>query len=190
MKQGSSRVGFYSLVMCLNIFVAAMFIVITTPLPTPAPTPVVQVAPRQIAPAISGTPTRIQIPSLGLDLAIETGSYNPETGDWMLGTEKAYYANTSVPANDNNGVTLLYGHAQTQIFANLVNLKQGAQATVYTDNGRVFYYRYHSVKNVEPTDTSVFRIDGAPTLVLQTCTGAWDAYRAMYSFDFMKETKA
>lgn len=129
-----------------------------------------------------GTPTRIVVPSIGVDLGVGVGSYNPSDGTWTLDNERAFYANTSVPANNNNGVTLIYGHDRHSVFGRLNEVTNGENATVYTDSGYVFHYVYESKQNVSPTDTSLVRVDGAPTLMLQTCSGPWDAYRTLVSF--------
>lgn len=140
--------------------------------------------------ATTGLPTRIVVPSIGVDLNVGVGSYNPTDGTWTLDDERAFYANASVPANDNNGVTLIYGHARSSVFGRLNEVTDGGDATVYTDSGYVFHYVYESKQNVSPTDTSIMRIDGAPTLVLQTCSGPWDAYRTLVSFRLIGEQKA
>lgn len=170
----------------MNLAVGITLYVVTLRPPIAAaisPNSIVSHEPRVI-PAIKGTPVRIVIPSLAIDLSVGVGSYNPSDNDWTVDATKAYYADTSLPVNDSNGRTLIYGHAQAPVFAALVNLPVQAEAEVYTDNGYVFHYVYASMRKVVPTDTSVFGADGPPTLVLQTCTGPWDAYRALYSFTF------
>ena len=143
----------------------------------------------QLIPATVGIPTRIIVPSLAIDLAVGVGSFNSADGSWTIDANKAYYAATSLPINNSNGSTLIYGHARSPIFGKLPKIQSQAEAVIYTDTGYVFHYNYASVKNVLPTDTSVFTADGPPTLVLQTCTGDWDAYRALYSFVLTSEEK-
>lgn len=188
MKWSECHIGFRSLMMSLNVGVGAMFIIISTPPPSPvavyvAPLPV---APK-IVPAISGTPIRLVIKKLSLNLPVGTGSYDSATKEWTLSATKAYYADASLPANDSNGVTLIYGHAQAPVFYRLPELRPGARAEVYTNNKRVFHYKYQKVENVAPTDTNIFTASGPPRLILQTCAGAWDTYRAMYAFAFVNE---
>lgn len=195
MKHFANRLWFYLSVGVLNLAVAVMFYVITIKPPVvhaSSPDSLVSRAlarkPR-VVPAIQGVPVRIVIPSISIDLPVGLGSYDPNDGSWTIDATKAYYADISVPINDSNGQTLIYGHAQWPVFARLVNLPEGATADVYTDNGYVFHYKYTSLGKVLPSDMSVFRTDGPPTLVLQTCTGAWDAYRALYSFKLESERK-
>lgn len=185
----AGRIGFYAQAVVLNAVVALMFYVVTTPPPvlraSEVPVPVIH---RPVA-AITGTPNRIVIESIGIDLPVSVGTYDPTTDTWTLGDDQAFYADNSVPVNNNNGTTLIYGHARSTVFGPLPNLQAGTEAVVYTDNGRAFHYRYQSMKELDPTDTSVFTSSGPPQLTLQTCAGAWDMYRAMYTFQFINEVK-
>lgn len=134
--------------------------------------------------ASTGVPTRVIIPELGMDLPIAPGTFDPATGEWTLSEDSAYYATFSVPANDSNGTTLVYGHAKPHMFEPLKNLSVGMHAQVHTNNGKVFTYTFTDMREVIPTDTSVLTDLGPPRLVLQTCTGPWDAYRALYAFKY------
>ncbi len=196
MTRSNTNRWFYGLMAALNLAVGVMFYTVNVQLEPPTVVDTALVVSRpppartQLIPATVGTPTRIVVPSLAIDLPVGVGSFNPADGSWTLDATKAYYADTSLPVNNSNGNTLIYGHAQSQVFGRLPELRPQAEAIVYTDNGYVFRYNYTSVKNVLPTDTSVFTASGAPTLVLQTCTGDWDAYRALFSFTFKSEGKA
>lgn len=164
---------------------------ITLPLPE---LPVLSVAApaksQVIVPEITqGVPTRIIVEGVGIDLPVSIGSYNPVDQTWTLSDDSAYYADVSVPANNNNGTTLIYAHAKPAVFGPLAGLQPGAPAEVHTENGYKFYYEYRSHANVSPDDTSVFTENGPPTLVLQTCTGIWDEQRAMYTFEFINKEK-
>lgn len=195
MMHNKSKRRFYVLMAVLDIAVGAMFYTVSAqPNPPPAvgttvtvhrPQPV---KPRLI-PATVGVPTRIVMSSLAIDLAVGVGSFNQADGSWTVDATKAYYADRSLPVNNSNGRTLIYGHAQSQVFGRLPEIQPQAEAVVYTDNGYLFRYKYESVRNVLPTDTSIFTTSGPPTLVLQTCTGDWDAYRALFSFAFVSEEK-
>lgn len=181
----------------LNTAVVVMFYVVninvdSPPPPQPNITPSVvrsEAAGPATIPAVVGTPTRIVVPSLDIDLVVDVGSYDARNRTWTIGSANAYYADPSLPANDSNGRTLIYGHAQPQVFGRLPKIQPNAEAIVYTDNGLIFRYSYESVKEVIPTDTSVFSAEGPPTLILQTCTGDWDAYRGLFSFRFDSQEK-
>jgi LPXTG-site transpeptidase (sortase) family protein len=182
---------FYGLVMALNCIVIIMFQVVTTPTPvvqayrSSLPTKV-----QMLAPVVSGTPNRLVVESVGVDVLVDIGTYDPVTDTWTIGEDRAYYADNTVPTNNNNGTTLIYGHALDTMFAPLLGIQSGATAYVYTDKGRVVEYRYESVSQLDPADTSVFSASGPPLLKLQTCSGPLDIYRSMYTFEYIGETKA
>lgn len=193
MKEVGSKLELYCLVGMLNIAIGMMFLAVTFSPPVFAlsySATSQKAVPVEAIPATVGIPVRLVIADLAIDLAIETGSYNQADGSWTIGLTKAYYADVSLPANDSNGTTLIYGHAQLPVFGQLPRIQPETKATVYTDNGYVFSYRFTLVEQVLPTDTTVFRADGPPTLVLQTCIGDWDAYRALFHFTFESVEKA
>ena len=179
------KAGFYSLIGILNLAVGVMFYVINI-----APTPVLaspQIQPKPVVavkaiPATQGIPTRITVPSLNIDLPVAIGSYNPDDGNWTVDATQAYFADASMPVNNSNGTSLIYGHAQSTVFETLPQIQPDAEAVVTTDTGYIFHYRYTSVQEVVPTDTSVFNATGTPKLVLQTCIGAYSELRALFSF--------
>lgn len=148
------------------------------PLPDPKPT------------LITGKPIRLQIPSLGFDLQVIDGSYNPKNGTWTLTLDKAQYALPSVQPNNEAGNTLIYGHYRPEVFAYLHLIKPGAKAYVLTDNGYKFSYTYQNTEAFDPTDTSIFLYQGAPRLTIQTCSGAYFQNRQMYYFTFDGVEKA
>jgi len=195
MKQMFGKLRLYSFIAVLNLAVGVMFYVInlnpsvfTKPISSSIAVRRLPAQPH-IIPAKVGIPTRIVIPSLAIDLSVGLGSYNSADGTWTVDASQAYYADTSMPINNRNGNTLIYGHAQAPVFGSLPSIQPNAEAMVYTDNSYLFHYTYQSMKEVLPTDTSVFSSDGLPTLVLQTCTGDWDTYRALFSFKLEAEEK-
>lgn len=128
-----------------------------------------------------GTPTRIVVPSVAIDLPIQTGVYSPSNQSWTIDGSSAFFADTSTPPNDNNGMTLIYGHGTSAIFGRIPEIQAG-DAKIYTQEGLVFNYHYDSTRQVTPSDTAVIASDGPPELVLQTCSGAFDAYRTLVVF--------
>lgn len=179
---------FYGIVTCANVLIIGMFFLVSTPAPVHAiyRPPAHHPKPKVI---IQGIPTRVVVPSVGIDLPVQVGVYNPVDSTWTLGTNSAFYANASVPANNNNGTTLIYAHGQAGLFGALPTIQPGATAQVYTSSGVIFSYIYQSVLQVDPSDTSIFSVDTLPTLTLQTCTGDWSQYRALYSFTLAEVTK-
>lgn len=130
---------------------------------------------------ISGEPTRVRVPSAGIDVTVKTGSYDESTQTWEIDDQSAFYAETTVPVNDTNGTTLIYGHAIPIIFGALTNVNEGVAAIVTTSEHE-FIYEFESKRQVEPSYTDMLQESGAPTLLLQTCSGAWDEYRTLVSF--------
>ena len=179
------KARFYSLIGLLNLAVGVMFYTINiTPTPVLATLPPPQSRPvvTQPIPATQGTPVRVIVPSLNIDLPVDVGSYNPEDGSWTVDATRAYYADVSMPVNNSNGTTLIYGHAQSTIFETLPRILPDAEAVIHTDSGYVFLYRHTTVQEVLPSDVSVFTAAGDPKLVLQTCVGLYSELRALYSF--------
>lgn len=133
--------------------------------------------------AKSGIPTSLSLPSIGLNLPVKRGAYHPD-GSWTLDDLNAFFALPSVPANNQKGTTLIYGHNTKPVFKNLSALAPGAELLVTTDNNLLFRYEYSFVTEVEPDNTSIFNTTNAPNVTLQTCSGPWDALRSMHTFNF------
>jgi LPXTG-site transpeptidase (sortase) family protein len=172
---------FYGNLTLMSLLVIGMFMLVSTPPPAFAVyhPPAHHIVPKVI---IQGIPTRIVVTSLGIDLPVQIGVYNPADSSWSLGTDSAFYANASVPANNNNGTTLIYAHGRAGLFGALPSIQPGAIAQVFTSSGALFSYTYMSVQQVDPSDTDVFAVDTLPGLTLQTCSGDWSQYRSLYSF--------
>lgn len=190
MRVAAGRIGFYTVACLCNIMVWGMFTVLNMPrfdASAVVSTSVVYEPVRTtVRAAITGKPVRVVVPDVGIDVDVGEGSFDPATQEWSLSDNLAYHANASVPVNDNNGTTLIYGHARPTMFESLKNVTAATEVHVYTDNSKIFVYRFASVREVVPTDTSIFTQAGPPTLVLQTCSGPWDQYRALYSFDYVE----
>lgn len=179
------KIRFYSLVGLLNLAVGVMFYTINIP-PTPVHAVSIPSHPKPIVakqvPATQGIPNRVVIPSLAIDLPVAVGSYDPDDGSWTVDATKAYYADVSMPINNSNGTTLIYGHAQSTVFETLPQIQPDSEVIVYTDTGFAFHYQLTSSQEVSPSDVSVFTSTGPPKLVLQTCIGAYSELRALFSF--------
>lgn len=179
----------YAVIGAINLCVIGMFAVILSPPPTPLRVaPIATITPKRLSSSAFvgiqlGIPTRVVVDSVGIDLPVQIGSYDISSQTWTLDTQSAFYADRSVPTNDSNGSTLIYGHARFGLFARLPEISEGATAKVYTDSGKVFAYTFASTRQVKPDDTSVFLTSGAPMLALQTCSGPFDVYRTLVSFN-------
>ncbi len=138
---------------------------------------------------ISGTPIRIAVPSLAIDLPVEAGNYDVTTNAWTIANKKAFYATLTSLPNNYEGNTLIYGHNNWSVFKPLHSIAPDAELLVYSDNGYIFHYTYRQSERVIPTDTTIFNYEGPPALTLQTCDGTWNEVRQMFSFDFASVEK-
>lgn len=139
---------------------------------------------------ISGKPIRIVIPAIAIDLPLDEGIYDSQTGSWTLSDSHAQYAVMSEPANNHAGITFVYGHGTDAVFGKLSAAQppNGTIAQLYTDNGHVFTYSLGDVRDHTPSDTSLFDTlsNGSPQLVVQTCTGMFSEWRTMFTFTLTK----
>lgn len=138
---------------------------------------------------ISGTPVKISIPSLGINVPIQPGYYNTAANTWTLSDSQAQYAVVTAPANNYSGSTFIYGHRLPNIFGPLHLISAGVEALVYTSNGHIFKYTYLKDWLVQPSDTSTLNYRGPPILTVQTCGGTWDDQRHMFVFKFDEVVK-
>jgi sortase (surface protein transpeptidase) len=146
--------------------------------------PIQAPAPPQKPDTVSGTPVKIQIPSLSMSLQVIPGYYYPASGEWTLTLDKAQYATPSIEPNNIEGNTLIYGHYRPEVFAYLHLIKPGAQAIITTKNGYQFMYTFQNSTAYDPTDTSIFLYKGVPRLTIQTCSGSFFQHRQMYYFKY------
>jgi len=151
---------------------------------TPSPTTPYQKTPD--VEKVSGKPITIQLPDRSIDLEVTDGSFNRWTQSWTLSNDKAHFATNTTPANNQEGLTFIYGHNTDKVFGALNNIQPGDIAIVRTDTGHTFTYKYRDSKEVAPTDVSLFNYRGAPVLVLQTCSGAWSEKRHLLTFDLVE----
>jgi LPXTG-site transpeptidase (sortase) family protein len=150
------------------------------------PAPVLSVPSSQMA---SGNPVSLSISSINSSLNIIKGQQYPN-GTWTLTPDKVQYAIISPEPNNKEGNTVIYGHATKAIFGHLYLMKKGDIASIITDNGYVFRYRFEGSYSVSPFDFSIFSYKGAPILTLQTCSGTFYQNRQMYQFSYVSVEKA
>ncbi len=132
----------------------------------------------------SGVPVRIVIPTLGIDLPVDPGRYNPTDNSWTLSGYHAQYAEMTALANNYGGNTFIYGHRNKYVFLYLYRLKTDDRVLVYTSNNHIFSYNFVSAETVAPDNTSILDYQGPPIMTIQTCTGNWNESRQMFKFDF------
>lgn len=153
-----------------------------TTLPLTLSAPVLPTTPE----VLSGTPVRLQIPSVNIDLSIQPGAYNEKSQTWTISNNAAHFTDLSAKPNNYSGNTFIYGHYRPSVFYRLPKAVIGAKAIITTDNGLVFHYTLSTISETNPQDVSVFnQTTDTPTLTLQTCSGTWFQNRQLFRFDFV-----
>lgn len=133
---------------------------------------------------ISGVPTRIQVPRLGIDLTVIDGEYDRAQDTWTLTDDKAQFARMTDLPNDESGNTFIYGHNTDAVFAKLSGLQVGDSALITTTNGHTFEYTFNGNQIVQPDNTSILASTPKPQLTLMTCEGILSQTRRVMFFDF------
>lgn len=132
---------------------------------------------------VQGTPERIRVDRLGVDLPIYPGSYNAKTGEWTLSNSAAYFATVTDAPNDFKGSTFIYGHNRRSVFGPLAQIQAGDTVQLRTSNGYSFTYTYARDARINPDMTSIlYEHPDTPQLVLMTCEGVMSATRRVMYF--------
>ncbi|MBX4197159.1 sortase [Candidatus Saccharibacteria bacterium] len=141
----------------------------------------------KVAP-LQGSPSRILIPSLSIDLPVISQSYSTTTKTWPVESGVANYATETALINNYHGQSLIYGHSTRAVFGKLLDIKPGAEVFVYTSNGRLFEYAYSGSQDVTPRQTEIVAdMTKAPAgLKMMTCDGPYFEYRRLMSFKLIK----
>jgi sortase (surface protein transpeptidase) len=137
---------------------------------------------------LQGTPNRILVPSLNIDLPVVSQSYSPVLKSWPVSAATANYATETVLINNFHGQSLIYGHDIRSVFEPLLGLKPNAIVYIYTDNGHVFKYTYSGSHDVSPRQTTIVAdMANQPAgLNLITCDGDYFQYRHVMNFKLVK----
>lgn len=139
---------------------------------------------QQQKPTISGQPVHITFAAQGVSVPVAPGYYDAATRTWNVSKDKAHYAVSTAAPNNKTGNTFIYGHNRWQVFTALLDAKLGDQATIQTDNGHTFTYTLVGIHDTDETDVSYLQPTPAPTLTVQTCSGANYQYRRMLTYAF------
>ncbi|NCU41016.1 sortase [Candidatus Saccharibacteria bacterium] len=137
---------------------------------------------------ISGDPSRITIPNLGVDKQVLPGIFDINSQTWSLSGSNAHYATVTSQPNNKAGNTFIYGHNNMQVFGKLLDAPLGTEALVTTSNSHVFRYVLRQITDVPPTDTTYLGPSTSPILTIQTCSGLWSENRRMFVFDLVEAT--
>jgi hypothetical protein len=153
----------------------------------PFPTPTTTAAPDlPVSP-----PTRIAIPALGLDSAVNPVGLNPDgtvqvPAPGPLYDQAAWYSGSVTPGQ--RGPAVILGHIDSaangpSVFYRLAALRPLDEFTVTRADGRTLVYKVNSVKSY-PKDAfpgqAVYGPTTRPEIRLITCGGAFDARARSY----------
>lgn len=131
---------------------------------------------------VAPQPTRLLIPSIGLDTDIK--EVFVVDGTWQVADYAAGYLHaTALPGQRGN--TVLAGHAGLHgaVFRDLGALTPGVDLFVDAAGWR-YHYRVRGSISVWPTQTEVLAQTETPVLTLMTCTN-WDTQRLVVVADMV-----
>jgi LPXTG-site transpeptidase (sortase) family protein len=148
---------------------------------TPTPTPSSE--------KLEGKPVQISIVDLNISLPVVEGTYNSQTHNWSVASNKANFASVTPFPNTEQGNTVIYGHNNREVFKSTTKLKPGTQLIVETENGLIFEYHFVKAETVLPDNVSIFSYQGAPQLTVIACEGIWNSKRREMYFQFDRVTK-
>jgi sortase A len=156
--------------------------IVTKPSPVAVQRAIAQPAAPAAPHSAAALPTRLIIPTLGLDVPIKEVFIVDD--QWEVAEYAAGYLNGSglpgVPGN-----LALSGHAGLYgaVFANLGSLNPGDD--IFVDAAGVrYHYRLRTASAFWPNQTEVLDSTETPTMTLITCTN-WDTQRLVAQADFV-----
>lgn len=142
------------------------------------------------AQASSGIPTRIKIPKIKVDVALESVGLNP---DGVLGVAKSFgnaaWYNLGVRPGDN-GSAVINGHygylknGKIGVFTNLNKLRKGDKIYIKDDTGSTTTFIVREIRkyDLKANATEVFYAnDNNSHLNIVTCEGIWNKITKSYS---------
>ncbi len=121
-------------------------------------------------------PTQVIIPSLKIDIPIESGSI--KDGVWEISYSKATFLDSSArPGIAGN--TVIYGHNKKALFGNLPYLSIGQKIFVKTADGKMHAYEIYKKDFVKPDRIDLVSPTDYAELTLFTCWGLFDSQRVV-----------
>jgi LPXTG-site transpeptidase (sortase) family protein len=122
---------------------------------------------------VKSPPTRVMLPSLGIDLPVKEASV--VKGYWEIFPDVAGWGKGSAYPEEN-GNTVIFAHARDGLFAPLKKAKIGM--TIYMMTRDKWYsYSINEIREVLPSQTEVIAKTDYSVLTLYTCTGFSDSKR-------------
>jgi LPXTG-site transpeptidase (sortase) family protein len=135
---------------------------------------------------VAGSPDRVVIPHLGIDVEVVEGRYDFSSNRWSVSPTFANFAVNTATPNNQQDQTLIYGHWTPRIFGPTKDLQTSDEAYVYTADNHIFKYRFLHSETIKPTDVAELnKLKGRPGLVLMTCQGTWAQERRLMFFSLV-----
>ena len=145
-------------------------------------------------PLVTGFPVSISIPgprpAADMNVGIIPGYYDSKSKTWTLTETDAQYAVMTPQPNNITGNTFIYGHYRPNVFAYMHLILPGTIATITTNNGYKFTYKFVETYAVNPGDSAVLANSNSPILTIQTCSGTFFQNRQMYIFTYQGYSKS
>jgi len=111
-------------------------------------------------------PIHLTIPSINIDLPIESGSI--KDGVWQISYENATFLDSSAEPGTGGNI-VIYGHNKKKIFGNLPYITKGARITLTAKNGKTFDYEVESKIYVKPDRVDLVSPLDHEILTIYTC---------------------
>lgn len=121
-------------------------------------------------------PTQVTIPSIKLDLPIETGKI--VEGVWQISETSATFLESSAPPKTGGNI-VVYGHNKKAIFGSLPYIEVGNEIYIKTTEGQIHIYEVYKKEIVNPTRVDLVSPTGFEELTIYTCWGLFDQKRVV-----------
>lgn len=135
---------------------------------------------------IFSTPVSLQIPRLGLQLAVKPGYYDAARKTWTLNRSDAFWMQPPLP-DMTLPTPVIYGHNIPDVFRPLEGVARDEPLWITLQDGRRLLFSYVGDRAVAPTDDTPLRADTPNSILLMTCTGAHFQERRVMHFAYVGE---
>jgi len=124
--------------------------------------------------AENNRPTRVIIPSLGVNLDVVSSTI--ENGEWIVSEVAANHLDkSSVPGGGENIV--VYAHNKASLFGPLKWISLGSVVQLVGPSGEIYEYEVYNIFETDRGNISVVLPAGREILTLYTCSGFIDTKR-------------
>ena len=151
-----------------------------------APLPPTTVTTLETPDFVKGTPVRLAIERLKIDLAVTPGGYDNSAGAWRLDETRvlvnSWPTGGTLDTSPEAQPLLIYGHNYPSILGKTKDLVVGDRLTIIFSDSRRIDLHYLRDAIYPPADITILSYDGPEPLLLMTCDGTWDESRRVMFF--------